>query len=121
MVVRDLPPAPPVKKEDIPVVCQSENLVFIGEVTTRITYQVFIEGEMSIIIADHNRRSLCTTLEVEDKVIKQWDGVTLEKFAEQPYTFYVRGQKFVLLWIIQPEDAEGEDTFELQANGVSLS
>ena len=93
----------------------------MGEVTTRITYQVFIEGVMSIIIAEHNRRSLCTTLEVEDKVIKQWDGVTLEKFAEQPYTFYVRGQKFVLLWIIQPEDAEGEDTFELQANGVSLS
>ena len=47
--------------------------------------------------------------------------MTLAQFAEQPYTFYVQEQKFVLLWIVQPEDSDAEDGFELQANGVSLS
>ena len=76
--VLNLPPAPPIAKEDIPEVCQSENYEFEGEVTTRITYNVFIKGELSHIVADHNRRSLCTFIEVDGKIEKQWDGLTLE-------------------------------------------
>ena len=78
----DLPEAPPIAKENIPIVCQSENLVFKGEVTTRITYNVFIKGVLSHIVAEHNRRSLCTIVEVNGKIMKQWDGLTLEKLAE---------------------------------------
>ena len=61
----------------------------MGEVTTRITYNVFVRGVLAQIVADHNRRSLCTLIELDGKIIKQWDGMTLEKFAEQPVTFFV--------------------------------
>ena len=44
VLVTDLPAAPPIKKENIPVVCQSDNLVFLGDVTKRVTFQLFIEG-----------------------------------------------------------------------------
>lgn len=55
-----LPKAPPLKKENIPIVCQSDNLVLLGDVTKRTTFQIFIEGLMEQIEADHNARSLCT-------------------------------------------------------------
>ena len=55
-------------KENIPIVCQSENFVHRGEVTIRVTFNVFIEGLLSQIVADHNRRSLCTLLEVDGKI-----------------------------------------------------
>ena len=57
--------------------CQSENFVVNGEVMIRITYNVFIKGILSQIVAEHNRRSVCTLIEVDGKVIKQWDGLTL--------------------------------------------
>ena len=117
----DLPSAPAIEKEDIPDVCQSENFVFRGEVTVRTTFNVFVKGILSQIVADHNRRSLCTILEVDGKIVMQWDGVTLDKLAETPYTFYINGQKFVLLWIVQPEDSDKEDCFDLQADGTPLS
>ena len=44
VLTTDLPVAPPIKKENIPVVCQSDNLVFLGDVTKRVTFQLFIEG-----------------------------------------------------------------------------
>ena len=68
--------------------------------TTRITYNVFLKGILSQIVAEHNRRSLCTLIEVDGKIEKQWDGLTLQKLAEIPYTFYLKEQKFVLRWII---------------------
>ena len=76
-LVSDLPPAPAIAKENITVVCQSENFVYMSEVIIRITYNVFVKGELSQIVAEHNRRSLCTILEVDGKIVKQWDGVTL--------------------------------------------
>ena len=88
--------------------------------TTRITYNVFIKGILSQIVADHNRRGLSTIIEVDGKIEKQWDGLTLEQLAEISYTFYVQEQKFMIRWIIQPDDADAEDCFELQANGVPL-
>ena len=81
VLTSELPAAPPITKENIPVVCQSDTLVYRGEVTIRYTFQVFIEGIMSQIVADHNKMSLCTYVEVDGKVIKQWDGMTLEEFA----------------------------------------
>ena len=78
----DLPPAPPIAKEDIPVVCQSDNYEYKGEVTTRITYNVFVEGTLSQIVAEHNRRSLSTSVEVDSKIEKHWDGMTLDQFSE---------------------------------------
>ena len=92
-----------------------------GEVIVRTTYNVFVKGVLSQIVAEHNRRSVCTLIEVDGKVIKQWDGLTLAKFAEQPYTFYISEQKFLLQWIVQPDDEDTEGCFEIQANGVSLS
>ena len=86
----------------------------MGEVTTRITFNVFIKGELSQFVAEHNRRSLCTFLEVDGKIEKSWEGLTIDKFAEQPYTFYVKEQKFVLLWNKQPEDVEADETFNLK-------
>ena len=38
VLVSDLPAALPIKKENIPVVCQSDNLVFLGDVTKRVTF-----------------------------------------------------------------------------------
>ena len=52
--------APLIKKENIPPVCQSDNLVFNGEVTKRTTFQIFIDGLLEQIVANHNARSLCT-------------------------------------------------------------
>lgn len=75
--VGQLPPAPPIKKEDIPIVCQSDNLEYRGEVTNRITFNVFIEGILCPIVAEHNRRSLYTFLEVNGKIEKHWEGITL--------------------------------------------
>ena len=46
----------------------------------RITYNVFIKGILSQIVADHNRRSICTIFEVDGKIEKQCDGMTLENF-----------------------------------------
>ena len=88
--VTDLPPAPPIAKKDIPVVCQSKNLMFKSEVTTRVTFNVFVEGVLAQVVADHNRRSLTTLLEVDGKVIESWEGITLDKLAETPYTFYIK-------------------------------
>ena len=73
----ELPSAPLVAKENIPIVCQSENFVYNGEVTTRTTYNVFVKGILSQIVAEHNRRSLCTSVEADGKIIKQWDNMTL--------------------------------------------
>lgn len=61
---------------------------------------MFFKGILSQIVVDHNRRSLCTIIEVDGKVEKQWDGLTLEQFAEMPFTFYVKEQKFVIRWIV---------------------
>ena len=52
-------------------------MVFLGDVIKRVTFQLFIEGLLHQFIADHNARSLCTYLEVDGKVNKQWDGLTL--------------------------------------------
>ena len=60
ILVTTLPKAPPIKKENIPIVCQSDNLVFLGEVTKRTTFQIFIDGQMEQFVADHNARSQCT-------------------------------------------------------------
>ena len=79
----------------------------------RTTFNVFVKGELSQIVADHNRRSLCTTLEVDGKLAKQWHGVTLDKLSETPFTFFINEQKFVLLWTVQPEESEKEDCFDL--------
>ena len=76
-LVTDLPPAPPISKSDIPPVCQSENYIYNGEVTTRVTYNVFVKGILHQIVAEHNRRSLTTLIEVDGKIIKSFDGLTL--------------------------------------------
>ena len=44
ILATDLPAAPLLKKENIPVVCQSDNLVFSGVVMKRVTFQLFIDG-----------------------------------------------------------------------------
>ena len=93
-------------KENIPAVCQSENLIFLGDVTKRVTFQLFIHGLFHQFVAEHNARSLCTFLEVDGKISKQWDGLTLEQIAEIPYTFYHLDQKFVLRWVIADEDSD---------------
>ena len=116
-----LPDAPLIEKENIPDVCQSDNLVFLGEVTKRVTFQLFINGLLHQFVADHNCRSQCTYLEVDGKINKQWDGVSLEQLATQPYTFYHLGQKFVLKWVIADEDSELPDIFVLEANGTPLT
>ena len=72
------------------MVCQSENFEYKGEVTTRTTFNVFVKGILSQIVADHNRRSLCTFIEVDGKIDKQWDGLTLEQLAVTPYNFFVK-------------------------------
>ena len=69
-LVTELPPAPPLAKDDIPVVCKSENFEMKGEVISRVTYNVFVEGILSSIVAEHNRRSLCTMIEVNGKIEK---------------------------------------------------
>ena len=84
----ELPPAPPVLKDNIETVCQSENLVFRSDITTRVTFNVFINGILQSIVAEHNRRSLITTLEVDGKIEKQWEGEPIEKLGDEPYTFY---------------------------------
>ena len=78
----DLPSAPPIRKENVPDVCQSDTLSFLGEVKKRFTFQLFIYGLLHQIIAEHNARSLTTSLEVEGKLEKQWEGQTLDKVAE---------------------------------------
>ena len=40
--------------------------------------------------------------------------------AEQPFTFYVLGQKFVLKWGISDPESSLSDTFALEANGAEL-
>ena len=120
VLVTDLPAAPPIKKENIPVVCQSDNFVFLGDVTKRVTFQLFIEGLLHQFIAEHNCRSLTTFLEVDDKIMKQWNGVTLEQLAAEPFTFYHLGQKFVLKWVIADPESGLPDTFALEANGAAL-
>jgi len=119
--VNDLPIAPPIPKDSIPVVCQSDTLIVKNNVTTRVTYQVFIEGIMSVIIADHNARGLTTVLEVDGKIYKQWDGMKIEEFAKHPYTFSHLNQKFVLSWVIEEFDSGLDDMFALEANGTLLS
>ena len=45
----------------------------------------------------------------------------MEKFSEQPYTFYHLGQKFVLKWVIVDPDTGLPEIFTLEANGAALS
>ena len=44
ILVTALLEAPPIQKDNIPPVCQSDNLVFLGDVTKRVTFQLFIDG-----------------------------------------------------------------------------
>ena len=76
---------------------------------------------MEQIVAEHNARSLNTQYLVNDKIIKQWDGLTLEKIAEQPFTFYEKGQKFTIKWVIADSDSDQTDHFDLESNGASTS
>ena len=68
-------------------------------------------------MADHNARSLTTQYLVNDKIIKQWDSLTLEQIAQQPYTFYEKGQKFVISYVIVDPDSDETDHFALKSNG----
>ena len=61
---------------------------------------------MDQIVADHNARSQVTQYLVNDKIIKQLDGLTLEQIAAQPMTFFEKGQKFVLMWVIVDPDSD---------------
>ena len=63
-------------------------MVILTDIIKRVTFQLFILGLLHQMIAEHNCRSLCTSLEVDGKVIKQWDGVSLNKIAAEPFTFY---------------------------------
>ena len=121
ILVTGLPKAPPIQKDNIPPVCQSDNLVFLGDVIKRTTFQIFIDGLLEQFVADHNARSRSTQYLVNDKIIKQWDGLTLEEIAEQPFTFYQKGQKFVLKWVIADPDSDKEDNFVLESNGAEIS
>ena len=38
VLASDLQKAPPIKKENIPVVCQSENMILLGDVIKRVTF-----------------------------------------------------------------------------------
>ena len=61
---------PPIAKEGFPDVCQSEIFEVKGEVLIRITYNVFIKCVLSQIVVEHNRRSICTVIEVDGKIEK---------------------------------------------------
>ena len=63
-------------------------MVILSDIIKRVTFQLFIFGILHQIFAEHNCRSLCTSLEVDGKIIKQWNGVSLEKIASEPFTFY---------------------------------
>ena len=76
---------------------------------------------MEQIVAEHNARSLNTQYLVNDKIIKQWDGLTLEQIAEQPFTFYEKGQKFVIRWVFGDADSDQTDHFTLESNGACTS
>ena len=89
-LVTDLPPAPPIAKDGFPDVCQSEILEVKSDAMMHVTYNVFVKCLHSAIVLDHNRKSKITTLEVDGKIEKQWDGFTLEKALQLPYTFYIR-------------------------------
>ena len=86
----DLPPAPPIAKDGFPDVCQSEILEVKSDAMMHVTYNVFVKCLHSAIVMDHNRKSKITILEVDGKIEKQWDGLTLEKALQLPYTFYIR-------------------------------
>ena len=79
VLAKALPKAPPISKDNIAPVCQSDNLVILNYNLKRVTFQLFIFGLLHQIIAEHNCRSKCTFLEVDGKIIKQWDGVSLEQ------------------------------------------
>ena len=96
-------------------------MVILSDILKRVTFQLFIYGILHQIIAEHNCRSRCTLLEVDGKIIKQWDGVSLEQIASEPYTFYHLEQKFVLKWVLADPESDQSDTFELEANGHDLS
>ena len=101
--------------------CQSDNLVILNDIIKRVTFQLFILGLLHQMIAEHNCSSLCTSLEVDGKVIKQWDGVSLDKIAAEPFTFYHLDQKFTLKWLFADPDSGQIETFMLEANGAALS
>ena len=58
---------------------------------------------------------------MDDKIIKQWSGVSLEQIAAESYTFYHLDQKFVLKWVIADPDSDQSDIFTLESNGTALS
>ena len=72
-------------------------------------------------MADHNARSKSTQYLLNDKIIKQWDGLTLEQIAAQPFTFFEKGQKFVIRWVIVDPDSDQTDHFALESNGACTS
>ena len=58
---------------------------------------------------------------VNDKIIKQWDGLNLEQIAQQPFTFSEKGQKFVIKWVIVDPDSDETDHFAIESNGAPSS
>ena len=56
ILATELPPAPPIKKENLPPVCRSDVLEFMGETVARLTWILFLFGVRFTFTAEFNRR-----------------------------------------------------------------
>ena len=68
----DLPPAPPIKKENLDQVCRSEVLEHIGETITRVDWPLFLRGVRTTFAAEHNKRTQTCTISVAGKIFHQF-------------------------------------------------
>ena len=81
VLATELPPAPPITKENLPPVCRSDVHEFCGETVTRLTWILFLFGVCTPFTAEFNKRMQTGTYSVDGKIVFQW---SCEDPAESP-------------------------------------
>lgn len=117
MLVTELPPAPPITKDNLPPVCRSEPYEYMGETITRLTWTLFLFGVCTPFTAEFNRRSQTGTFSVGGKTVFHWSCEDPADSSDLPYVMTREGQKFILSWIV----TDTKETFDLRVNNSSLN
>ena len=112
----ELPEAPPITKDNLPPVCRSEVLEFIGETITRVTWTLFLSGVKVLFTAEHNRRMQTGSLLVSGKIVFQWNCEDPAESSDLPYLMTKESQKFTLSWLV----TDTKESFDLQVNNKPM-
>ena len=85
--------------------------------THRFYFLVFLEGQATPIVIEHNKRSGFVTVDVRGKPEKSWQVKNLLDAFKHAFNFVVEGHKFTIRREVD-EEGEETDTLVLEIDGI---